>query len=194
MSEFTGAKRGRPKKEYSSAKARPATPPRLTPLAELVDKEVGEQDDRERKTPNATKLKWARFAEYYFDCGDAGEAYKMTGYSVTTEGSAQTGGSRLLNTPWVQAYLIRLHEGDGKPEQPVPLDENDKEILIADNDEIVIFLTQQMRNIHLPAKSRFEAAKELAKINGMYTEKIAITSDADIDARVREALGLDDEE
>lgn len=195
-------KRGRgrpPKREMFQKDPRDhrAYAPKLPDIAYQVDQDLEDLDQAPtRKYSDWAKIKWKLFADAYYQTGSAVESYKLAGYEVTTEGSAYTGGSRLLQHPWVQAYLRRRELAE-VPEIDLTtqdLPDEEKDLLIAKDDEIIMFLTKIMRDHSLPANRRVEAAKELAKLKGMYTEKIEITSPADTEQAVKDALGLSDDE
>lgn len=184
---------GRPRKAPGKkGRASKTTPPALGQIAQQVDKDL--EGVEGISSSNALKVRWSRFAEAYFELGNATEAYKQAGYMPTTEQAAHSGASRLLSHPFVQAYLQRLHLMS-VPETDInePVREEDKEILVATEDEIVIFMTAAMRDTSLPLSRRMEAAKELAKLKGMYYEKIEISSPADNEKKIRELLGVDED-
>ena len=175
---------------------RRAFAPKLPCIVDQVDEFLrGEDLNRERDFSDWSKIKWKMFAEAYYQGGAAGEAYKLAGYKVTTEASAYAGGSRLLSHPWVQAYLRQLHiqEVEGDEEKDQELEKKNVQMLSASDDEIIMFLTLAMRDFNVPMNKRLEAARELAKLRGMYTEKIEVSTPQENEAKILDALGLSED-
>jgi hypothetical protein len=130
---------GRPRKAPGKkGRASKATQPALGQIAQQVEKDLELEGVDGISSSNNLKIRWSRFAEAYFESGNATESYKYAGYMPSTEQAAHSGASRLLTHPFVQAYLRRLHLMS-VPETDInePVREEDKEILVASEDEIV---------------------------------------------------------
>lgn len=81
---------------------------------------------------NGLSIKQKRFADEYIISGNATEAYKKAGYSVSSDRVAGVEGHKLLKNPKIASYL----------------DEEQKKIdseKIADKKEVLEFLTAVMR-------------------------------------------------
>lgn len=143
--------RGRPPKRegyYKDPRDHRTYAPPLPDIAYQVDqdlerlREENNEEPPKKKYSDWAKIKWKIFADAYYDGMPAVEAYKLAGYNAQTEGSAYVGGSRLLSHPWVMAYLRRRELAE-VPEIDLTkqdLPDEEKDLLIAQDDELLIFL------------------------------------------------------
>lgn len=192
-------KRGRPPKREGYVKNerdRRAYAPPLPDICKQTDQDLidaGQMPDK--SFSDWAKIKYRLFADAVFEGYSFTEAYKLAGYKCATEQTAHAGGSKLAQHPWVQAYLRRKHmEMVKEPGIGDEMPAEDEPYAVASDDEIMQFFTMQMRDPTLSMSKRMEAAKEIAKLKSMYTEKVQILSSEDTDKAVRDALGLSDDE
>lgn len=103
-------------------------------------------------------LKQKKFADEYIISGNATEAAIKAGYSEKT---ARSVGSENLTKPDIQNYVEkRLAKTDKKK--------------IADQEEILSFLTSVMRDDEILSKDRLKAAELLGKNRMLWVEKQSI--------------------
>lgn len=120
------------------------------------------------------------FADYYIETNNATEAAKRAGYSEKT---AHVIGSRLLKDVKVINYIKERLESKEK-------------IRVADQDEVLEFLTKVMRGevqdqlgLETPVKERNRAAELLGKRYAMWTDKQQI--DGAIGVQIIDDIGSD---
>lgn len=112
------------------------------------------------------------FADYYIESQNGAESYKRAYPSCKKDGTARTNASKLLTNPHIQAYIKeRMQSKEAKR--------------VADQDEILEFLTQVMRGevkdqlgLETPVKDRNAAAVQLGKRYGMWIDKQQINVEA----------------
>ena len=132
------------------------------------------------------RIKQKRFADEYIISGNATEAYKKAGYSVSSDRVAGVEGHKLLKNPKIKSYIDeRLKQLDSEK--------------IADQQEVLSYLTSVMRgetqeqtlisigelgqtitDIDVGAKDRIKAAELLGKRHRLWTDKV----EADISGTV----------
>lgn len=131
------------------------------------------------------------FARYYLDGLPQGEAYIAAGYSCKEEHSSSNA-SKLLKRPFVQAEverLLRIKEMNIQHYREV--DDDEKDILVADKLEIEAILTQMIRDPDTSSSARIDAIKELSKIRGYHKEENSKMTTAEIAEELKNTLGLD---
>lgn len=125
--------------------------------------------------------KQKHFCEEYVKHTNATEAY-MVAFNATSRASAGTEGCKLLKKPHVQAYIDELMA-------------KIRSERIADATEVLEYLTRVIRGeetettlkgvgggaqrktqIDVKASDKLKAAEMLGKVNGVFTEKLDITS------------------
>lgn len=123
------------------------------------------------------------FADYYVETNNATEAAKRAGYSEKT---AHVIGSRLLKDVKVLTYIKERLESKEKAR-------------VADQDEVLEFLTQVMRGevqdqlgLETPVKERNRAAELLGKRYAMWTDKQQI--DGNLAVQIIDDIGSGDDE
>lgn len=124
------------------------------------------------------RIKQKRFADEYIISGNATEAYKKAGYSVSSDRVAGVEGHKLLKNPKIKSYIDeRLKQLDSEK--------------IADQQEVLSYLTSVMRgetqeqtlisigelgqtitDIDVGAKDRIKAAELLGKRHRLWTDKV----------------------
>lgn len=121
------------------------------------------------------------FADYYVETNNATEAAKRAGYSEKT---AHVIGSRLLKDVKVLTYIKERLESKEKAR-------------VADQDEVLEFLTQVMRGevqdqlgLETPVKERNRAAELLGKRYAMWTDKQQL--EANVAVQIIDDIGSDD--
>jgi len=133
---------------------------------------------------NNLTVKQKTFVHKYLELGNATQAYKAAGYSVTSDVTAASEGLKLLRKPQVQSYLNELMTKKDERE-------------IASADEVLKYLTSTMRNElveevvvvegvgdgcsearlvkkDVSIKERNKAAELLAKRYGILTERMKL--------------------
>lgn len=99
------------------------------------------------------------FADYYIQTLNASESYKRAYPSTKKDSAARTNSSRLLNKPEIQAYIgAKMADKD--------------EDRIASGNEILEFLTAQMRSDIVQDKERIRCAELLGKRHRLFVDKV----------------------
>lgn len=116
-------------------------------------------------------LKQKAFCDYYLETMNATEAY-MKAYEVDYE-SANSAAAKLLQKEEIKEYIAnRLKQIDNKN--------------IATIEEIMIFLTRVMRgDIRAPIRERLKAAELLGKRYSMFTEKVEVNGDMELNVNIK---------
>lgn len=106
-------------------------------------------------------MKQKKFADEYIISGNATEAYKKAYPNVKKDETARANASRTLTNANVQAYIEeRMAEIDSKK--------------IADQKEVMEFLTSTMRDKENSTKDRLKAAELIGKKHMMWVEKQSV--------------------
>lgn len=132
------------------------------------------------------------FVEIYMETGNQTQSYLDAGYKGTPQ-NAGGNASRLARHPFVVAEIERrTRQMAGQMALYSQLSQEDKEMLVAEPDEIKTMLTAIMRDPNANANSRIDAAKELAKLQGLYREEKAVPTPDDLRKELEDTLGLHD--
>lgn len=106
------------------------------------------------------------FADYYIETQNGAESYRRAYPSCKSEGTARANASRLLTNADIQAYIQERMASKEKER-------------IADQDEILEFLTKVMRGevndqlgLETSVRDRKDAAVQLGKRHGMWIERM----------------------
>ena len=113
----------------------------------------------ERSDIYGLTIKQKKFADEYIISGNATEAYKKAYTNVKKDETASVNASRMLRNAKVKNYI----------------DERMKEIdksKIADQQEVMEFLTTTMRDDENATKDRLKAAELIGKRHMMWSERI----------------------
>lgn len=191
--------RGRPPKREGYVKNdrdRRAYAPPLPEICKQTDQDLIDEGKMPDKSfSDWAKIKYKIFADAVFEGNSFTDAYKLAGYKCSTEQTAHAAGSKLAQHPWVQAYLRRKHmEMVQEPGVGAEIPAEDEPYAVASDDEIIQFFTMQMRDTTLSVSKRMEAAKELAKLKSMYTEKLQILTPVETEKSIMDALGLSEDD
>lgn len=134
--------------------------------------------------------KQRRFAdEYIIDC-NATRAYKAAYPKVKSDAVAQTNGSRLLLNAMVKSYideqLEKLHNKKTADAQEVM--EYLTSVMRGEHKEEILCLVgdgcQKIKQIDVSAKERLKAAELLGKRYGIFSDKVDLNADMDLNITV----------
>lgn len=134
--------------------------------------------------------KQRRFAdEYIIDC-NATRAYKAAYPKVKSDAVAQTNGSRLLLNAMVKSYideqLEKLHNKKTADAQEVM--EYLTSVMRGEQKEEILCLVgdgcQKIKQIDVSAKERLKAAELLGKRYGIFSDKVDLNADMDLNITV----------
>lgn len=134
--------------------------------------------------------KQRRFAdEYIIDC-NATRAYKAAYPKVKSDAVAQTNGSRLLLNAMVKSYIDeqfeKLHNKKTADAQEVM--EYLTSVMRGEHKEEILCLVgdgcQKIKQIDVSAKERLKAAELLGKRYGIFSDKVDLNADMDLNITV----------
>lgn len=118
----------------------------------------------ERNDIYGLTIKQKKFADEYIISGNATEAYKKAYTNVKKDETASVNASRMLRNAKVKSYIDER------------MDEIDKS-KIADQQEVMEFLTTTMRDDENATKDRLKAAELIGKRHMMWVEKRMLEAD-----------------
>lgn len=140
-------------------------------------------------------IKQKRFADEYIISGNATESYLKAGYANQKRSSAEANARKLLGNSSLKAYINeRIKELDDKA--------------IAKQEEVLKYLTsvmrgeleeevlygigegvQSTRHIEVGAKDRLKAAELLGKRYRLFTDKVELDAEVDMELTVKVDYG-----
>ncbi len=140
-------------------------------------------------------IKQKRFADEYIISGNATESYLKAGYANQKRSSAEANARKLLGNSSLKSYMNeRIKELDDKA--------------IAKQEEVLKYLTSVMRGEHeeevlygmgegmqgkthieVSAKDRIKAAELLGKRYRLFTDKVELDADVDMELNVKVDYG-----
>lgn len=140
-------------------------------------------------------IKQKRFADEYIISGNATESYLKAGYANQKRSSAEANARKLLGNSSLKAYINeRIKELDdkaiAKQEEvlkyltSVMRGEHEEEVLYGVGEGV-----QSTRHIEVGAKDRLKAAELLGKRYRLFTDKVELDADVDMELNVKVDYG-----